>query len=69
MDAVFIPGIDTPFSTTTFDDLSMEGSVEYPIVLEEEGEKETAPSPTTPDSVRPTEPPWLQRNRNFGARM
>ena len=25
MDAVFRPGIDTPFSPTTFDDLSMEG--------------------------------------------
>ena len=25
MDAVFIPSIDTPFSLTTFDDLSMEG--------------------------------------------
>ena len=27
MDAVFIPGIDTPFSPTTFDDLSKEVSV------------------------------------------
>ena len=34
MDAVFRPGIDTPFSPTTFDDLSMEGSVENPIVLD-----------------------------------
>ena len=30
MDAVFRPGKDTPFSSTTFDDLSMEGSVEKP---------------------------------------
>ena len=36
MDAVFRPGIDTPFSPTTFDDLSMEGSVENPIVLDEQ---------------------------------
>ena len=35
MDAVFRPGIDTPFSPTIFDDLSMEGSVENPIVLDE----------------------------------
>ena len=28
LDSVFRPGIDTPFSLTTFDDLSMEGSVE-----------------------------------------
>ena len=43
MDAVFRPGIDTPFSPTTFDDLSMEGSVEDHIVLDEEEDKENAP--------------------------
>ena len=37
MDAVFRPGIDTPFSPTTFDDLLMgDGSVENSIVLDEE---------------------------------
>ena len=69
LDAVFRPGIDTPFSPTTFDDLSMEGSVENHIVLDEEEDKENAPPPTTPESVRPTEPPRLQRSRAFGARM
>ena len=39
LDAVFRPGIDTPFSPTTFDDLSMEGSAENPIVLDEEEDK------------------------------
>ena len=34
MNAVFRPGIDTHFSPTIFDDLSMEGSVENPIVLD-----------------------------------
>ena len=69
MDAVFRPGIDTPFSPTTFDDLLMgDGSVENPIVLDEEEDKENA-APTTPESVRPTEPPRLQRNRAFGARI
>ena len=68
MDAVFRPGIDTPFSPTTFDDLSMEGSVETPIVLDEEEDKKNAPSPTKPKSVRTTEPPRLQRSRAFGAR-
>ena len=68
MDAVFRPGIDTPFSPTTFDDFLMgDGSVENPIVLDEEEDKENAPS--TPESVRPTELPRLQRNRAFGARM
>ena len=42
MDGVFRPDIDTPFSPTTFDDLSMEGSVENPIVLDEEEDKEKA---------------------------
>ena len=69
MDAVFRPGIDTPFSPKTFDDLLMgDGSVENPIVLDEEEDKENDPPPTTPDSVRPTEPPRLQRSRAFGAR-
>ena len=58
LDAVFRPGIDTPFSpTTTFDDLLMgDGSVENPIVLDEEEDKENA-APSTPASERPTEPP------------
>ena len=60
MDAVFRPGIDSPFSPTTFDDLLMgDGSVENPIVLDDEEDKENAPPPTTPESVRPTEPPRL----------
>ena len=69
MDTVFRPGIDNPFSPTTFVDLSMAGSVENPIVLDEEEDKKNAPPPTTPESVRPTEPPRLQRCRAFGARM
>ena len=69
MDAVFRPGIDTLFSPTTFDDLSMEQSVEKPIVLDEEEDKKNAPPPSTPESVRATEAPRLQRSRAFGARM
>ena len=70
MDAVFRSGIDTHFSPTTFDDLLMgDGSVETPIVLDEEEDMENAPPPTTPESVRPTERPRLQRSRDSGARM
>ena len=48
LDADFRPGIDTPFSPTTIDDLSMEGSsVENPIVLDEEEDKQNSP-PSTP---------------------
>ena len=69
MDSVFRPGIDTPFSPKVFDDILMgDGSVENPIVLDEEQDKDNAPS-TTPESVRPTEPPRLQRSRAFGARI
>ena len=68
-DAVFRPGIDTPFSPTTFDDLLMgDGSVENPILLDEEEDKENA-APTTSESAGPSEPPSLQRSRAFGARM
>ena len=69
MNAVFRPGIHTPFCPGTFDDLSMEGSVENPIKLDEEGDKEKAPPPSTPVSVRPTEPPRLLRSRAFRARI
>ena len=69
MDAVFRTGIDTSSSPSRFDDLSMEGSVENPIVLDEEEDKENAPPPSTPESVRHTEPPRLQRSRAFGARI
>ena len=68
LDSVFRPGIDTPFSPTVFDDLLMgDGSVENPIVLDEEEDKENAP--TTPVSEHPTEPPRLLRSRPFGARI
>ena len=57
VDAVFRPGIDTPFSTTAFDDLEMEGSVENPLPFDEEENKENSlPPPTTPISGRPTRP-------------
>ena len=46
-----------------------DGSVEKPFVLDEEEDKGNIPPPTTPESVRPTEPPRLQRSRAFGARI
>ena len=68
MDSLFRPGVDTSFSPTVFDDLLMgDGSVQNPIVLDEEEDKKNAP--TTPVSERPTEPPRLMRSRPFGARI
>ena len=69
MDAMFRPGVDTHFSPTTFDDLLMKGSVENSIVSDEEEEKENAPPPTTPESIRPKEPPRLQKSRASGERI
>ena len=70
MDAVLRPGIDTPFSPTTFDDFSTEASVENHIVLDEEEVMETTPPPpSTPESVRPREPPRLQRSLALRARL
>ena len=68
---MFRPSIDTAFYPTTFDDLLMGGgSVENPIVLDEEEDMENAPPPPrTPESDRPTKTPRLQRIRAFGARM
>ena len=55
--------------TTTFDDLTLEGSVEDLIVLDEEEDKENAPPTSTAVSVRPAEPPRPQRSRDFGVRI
>ena len=68
MDAVFRPRIDTPFSPTTFDDLSMGGTIENPIVLDKEEDKENSP-PSTPESERATEHPRLLRSRPFETRL
>ena len=67
LDSLFRPGIDTPFSPTTFEDLSMEGSVEKPIMLDEEEDKGNAPppAPSIPVSERSTEPPRLLRSRDL----
>ena len=68
MDALFRPSIDTPFSPTTFDDLSMVCSVDYPNVLDEEEDKKNSP-PSTPESVRTTKVPRLQRSCASAARI
>ena len=44
-----------------------DGSIENPIVLDGEEDKENVPS--TAESVRATEPSRLQRSRAFGARI
>ena len=69
VDAVFRPGIDTPFSPTAFDDLDIGASAENPNLLDEEEEKKNSPATTTtPVSEKPTRPPALLRIRSFGTR-
>ena len=53
VDAVFRPGIDTPFSLTAFYDLEMGGSAENRILVDIVEEKENSP-PTTLAFERPT---------------
>ena len=58
-DSVYRPGIDSPFSSSVFDDFQMEGSTAAnPIIVDDEDDKEnSAPTTTTtPESERPTEP-------------
>ena len=70
VDAVFRPGIDTPFSPTAFDDLETGGSAENTILIDEEEDKENSPptATTAPVSERPTRPPALLTSRPFGKR-
>ena len=71
MDSVYRPGIYTPFSPSIFDDFQMQGSTATdPIKVDDEEDKEnSAPTTTTPESERPTEPPRLLRSRPFGTRL
>ena len=66
MDAVFRPGIDTPFSPTTLNDLSMEGSVENPIVLDEEEDKDPPPSTPGTSQVAEKSSLWSKTKKFFG---
>ena len=71
MDSVYRPGIYTPSSPSIFDDSQIKGSTAAnPIIVDDEEEKEnSAPTTSTPESERPTEPPRLLRSRPFGTRL
>ena len=71
MDSVYRPGIDTPFSSSNFNDFQMEGltAVNAIIVDDEEDKENSAPTTSTPESERPTEPPRLLRSCPFGTRL
>ena len=67
VNAVFGPGIDTPFSPTAPDDLEMGELAENPILPKEDEDRENSPA-TTPVSERPIRSPALLRSRPFGTR-
>ena len=71
MDSVYRPALDTPFSPFIFNDFQMEGSTAAnPIIVDDEEDKEnSAPTISTPESERPTEPPRLLRSLPFGTRL
>ena len=70
VDALFRPGLDTPFSPSIFVDLEMYSLAENPILIDEKQDKKNIPRlPTTSVSERSTQPLVLMRNRFFGARM
>ena len=53
VDVVFRPGIDTPFSPSTFSDFEMGSRAENPIMIDKEQDKENSPTrPTTTVSER-----------------
>ena len=54
MDAVFRPGIDTPFILSTFNDFEIDSTAENTILIDEEQYKQNSqPLPTTPVSEKP----------------
>ena len=68
MDSVYRLGLDNPFLPFIFDDFQMEGSTDAnPIIVDDEENKvNSAPTATSPESERPTEPPILLRKYPFG---
>ena len=72
VDAVFSPGMGTPFFPSTFNDFEMGSMDENPILIEKEQGKKNSPHlvhPTTPVSEKLTQPPLLMKNRPLGTRM
>ena len=48
VDAVFRPGMDTPFSPSTFNNFEIGSMAENPILIDEEQDKENSPPPPPP---------------------
>ena len=70
-DNVYRPGIDTPFYPSIFHNFQMEESTAAnPIIVDKEEDKEnSAPTTSTPESERPTEPPRRLTSCPFRTRL
>ena len=65
-DAVFRPGLETPCSTSTFNDFDIGPMVENPILIaKEQGKENSHHLPKTPVFERPV----LRRNYPFGTKI
>ena len=71
MDAVYRPGIDTPFSPSLFENIPVAGCADYLIKRLTMNKIKRYEYPTTPESQRPLQPPLLHRSlsRPFGTRL
>ena len=71
MDSVYGAGDDTPFPPSIFDDFHMGRSTaaDPKIVDVEEDKENSAPTTSTSQSERPTEPPRLLKSCPFGNRL
>ena len=68
VDAVFRPGVATPFSSSTVNDFVMGSMVDNPIPMDEEQDKENSPHPpysSTPISETPNQSLLIMRSRPF----
>ena len=59
MDSVYRLGIDTPFSSSIFEDFKTGSTAANPIIVDNEEDQENSvpTTRTTPESERPTQPP------------
>ena len=69
VDTVFRPGIDIPFSLSTFNDFMMGSLTENPILIDEKEDKENSLPQQLQCPRDPNQPPLLMRSRPLGRRI
>ena len=70
MYAVFLPGMNTPFTRSNSENFELGSTAEKPILVDEEQHEENSPLlPTNAVSKRPTQRPVLIKNHPFRTRI